>query len=350
MKFILYLLPIVLFFSCENESLDEINIESTSELNLADTFDIYTYGPDTTYSRKIQIQDTIAYLANSDGKIYAVNLIDRTVNKTEDIGLSELRDLHLTTTNIIALQAGNGFKILKTNKDFRLKNQRIIQNNGSDTSFMDGFSFRRFNGVTMGDPEDGIFQIYTTGMAGEFWKKYPTDINAIEGEAGYAASGSTIQMINDSTFYWVSGGSQNRFFKCNFNGNYLERALPIVSGEGAGPFSMHFTNAKNGVIVGGDYVNSDARDSISAYTEDGGNTWHISETAPQGYRSSVVATKDGNLLICSGRNGIDYSTDGGKNWIPFSTQPLFSLTVHHTYLYGTMKSGKFCRIDLSLFK
>jgi hypothetical protein len=38
---------------------------------------------------------------------------------------------------------------------------------------------------------------------------------------------------------------------------------------------------------------------------------------PNGYRSGVCAHKRGKIWICTGPNGSDYSTDGGKNWKPF---------------------------------
>lgn len=353
MRHLLILLIISALSSCK-ESITSIEVSKLEpeipDFGIVDTFEIFKYGPDSTYSRKIQVEESVVYLANSDGRIYVYNLTDSSTNRTEDLHLSELRDLHLTPNHILALQSGNGFKILKTDKNFNLTNQYIIDRFGSDTSFMDGFSFTKFNGVVMGDPEDDIFQIYITRLDNEIWKKYPTDIKAFDGEAGYAASGSNIQMINDSLFYWVSGGSHNRFFKCNFDGKYMISQLPIITGEGAGPFSMYFSDSKNGVVVGGDYVNSEKRDSISAFTSDAGNNWKVSTTPPKGYRSSVVGTKDGDLLVCSGRNGIDFSRDGGDNWVPFSTQPLFSLTIHESYVYGTMKSGQFCRFPIKLLK
>lgn len=48
-------------------------------------------------------------------------------------------------------------------------------------------------------------------------------------------------------------------------------------------------------------------------TEDGGKTWKAPNTAPHGYRSCVEYLSKKTILTC-GLNGVDYSSDDGKNW------------------------------------
>jgi photosystem II stability/assembly factor-like uncharacterized protein len=71
-------------------------------------------------------------------------------------------------------------------------------------------------------------------------------------------------------------------------------------------------DAKNGVIVGGNYEKpNDITDNL-AFTSDGGKTWKLGKGL-NGYRSGV-AYIDRNTLIAVGASGSDLTTDGGKRW------------------------------------
>ena len=71
-------------------------------------------------------------------------------------------------------------------------------------------------------------------------------------------------------------------------------------------------DAKNGVIVGGNYEKpNDITDNL-AFTNDGGKTWKLSKGL-NGYRSGV-AYIDKKTIIAVGASGSDLSTDGGKTW------------------------------------
>ncbi len=83
---------------------------------------------------------------------------------------------------------------------------------------------------------------------------------------------------------------------------------------------MAFRDAMNGVIVGGDYQKEKESNANFAITSDGGQTWKLGSQLP-GYRSAVSYVPTGGRwdLIACGPSGSDYSSDGGRTWIPIDS-------------------------------
>ncbi len=105
---------------------------------------------------------------------------------------------------------------------------------------------------------------------------------------------------------------------------------PLFQGrESAGIFSIPFFDDRHGVIVGGDYLEQDARARTAAWTEDGGRSWTLAEVQPGGYRSCAAALSDGGF-VCTGPNGTDWSRDGGRTWQPLRGADAALLPGFHT--------------------
>ena len=73
------------------------------------------------------------------------------------------------------------------------------------------------------------------------------------------------------------------------------------------------------IVVGGDFTTKDSTSKNCVITIDGGKTFSTPVTAPHGYRSCVEYVKKKTWISC-GLNGIDISTDEGKNWEWISTE------------------------------
>src|SRR5678816_1952516 len=69
---------------------------------------------------------------------------------------------------------------------------------------------------------------------------------------------------------------------------------PLKSGPSSGIFSIAFRDAKNGVIVGGDYTKEKEAVENVAITNDGGATWTLG-SGLSGFRS-VVAYAEGTVV------------------------------------------------------
>ena len=67
------------------------------------------------------------------------------------------------------------------------------------------------------------------------------------------------------------------------------------------------------IVVGGDFDAKDAVEKNCFITSNGGKTFTAPVTPPHGYRSCVEYLYKKNW-ICCGLNGVDVSSDEGKNW------------------------------------
>lgn len=190
--------------------------------------------------------------------------------------------------------------------------------------FLDGLGFwDKKNGIIFGDPIQGKMQLLKTTDAGETWKNISSNLKQTlaEGEAGFAASGTTIKTLPGGKVWISSGGTtSNIYYSSDYGDHWSVFKCPIWQGESTtGPFSIDFYDAKNGIVVGGNYVKDKANDNNVLLTHDGGKTWIKPVTPVLGFRSGVTyLTKQ--ILVATGTSGTDVSTDGGQHWKHVSDQ------------------------------
>lgn len=209
-------------------------------------------------------------------------------------------------------------------------------------AFFDSMAFwDKEHGIAVSDPVDGRFLIITTSDGGRTWKEMPAVgmPQALQGEGAFAASGTCITVEGKRNVWFGTGGPGGaRLFRSTDGGrNWTVAKTPLTSGKSAGIFSVAFWNAKQGVIVGGDYTQEREAKNNVAVTRDGGRTWSLIEgRAPDGYRSCVVfvpATSPTPLLVTVGPSGSDYSVDGGKSWRSLGAEGF------HSTSFKTLSSG-----------
>jgi hypothetical protein len=296
--------------------------------------EIIQYTEDSCKARGIVIKNNILYTANSNGKIYSYNLTTKVIisyeSKSEKI--QELRDIQIIGDEIVAIQSGTtGLAVHLKNNTLEIEKLQIW-----DSVFLDGIDGTNNIAFMMGDPIQNVFSLYKYEK--NKWEKCIGNIAALEGEAGFSASGTNVQVLNDSTFIFVSGGSQSRYFKSSNKGKtWSSKLLPFEQGEGIGAFSVCFKDDLTGVVVGGNYTQPNNKMKNAFYTKDGGKTWEIATISPNGYRSAVHF-KQGVFYTC-GTNGLDYSLDYGKTWFSISKNCFFAMTSDNENLYLTSKNG-----------
>ncbi|HWM11279.1 MAG TPA: hypothetical protein VNO82_18115 [Solirubrobacteraceae bacterium] len=184
---------------------------------------------------------------------------------------------------------------------------------------MDFFAGGR-RGLAMSDPVDGKFRIAATDDFGRSWHVLPDDgmPPAVDGEFGFAASGTCLVASGDRDAWFGSGGGASRVFRSRDRGlTWTVTAAPIPAAEAAGVFSLAFRSPRQGVMVGGDFTAPDNGANASGYTRDG-DTWKPGGDLA-GYRSGVDWL--GSVLIAVGPNGSDVSYDGARRWKAFDTAP-----------------------------
>lgn len=302
------------------------------------------YSDSNCYARGIFLTNNKIYTANSNGKIYLYDLKQSyTIEFDEPENVEELRDICLVNDYIYSMQSGTTGKVLSV--DPLLITPSVTEYNFWKGVFLDGMDFYGNTGFLMGDPVDDYFSLYHTADGGRTWIPCEGKLPAQKGEAGYAASGTNVQVLNDSTFIFVSGGSANNFYKSTDRGKTWSIApIDFNTGEGNGPFSVCFKNEREGVAVGGEWKKPNGAEKTAFYTLDGGKTWKESTLGLRGFRSCVYYKND--VFYSCGSNGIDFSINGGITWRPLLDGNFFAMTSDDKYLYVTGTNATIKKIKL----
>lgn len=297
----------------------------------------YKYGDSLIYSRGICTIGTKLFVGNSNGSLYFINTISEKSNIIfKQDGFIEMRDVEYVDDHIVGMQSGDKGQLVRINLNGGIQ---VIKEKDWDSLFFDAMDFHGNRGFLMADPTEGRFNLFHTNDGGLTWERTKADVPAMKEEAGFAASGTNVQVLNDSTYVFISGGEISKFYKSTNNGDsWDEVVLPYYPGKSTGPYSICFANDSIGVMVGGDYRDPAIRLNTSFYTRDGGESWFNSIDTPRGYRSCVFFKN--NIFYACGRNGIDYSENNGQDWIPFADGTFFALTSIENNLIATERDGR----------
>lgn len=308
--------------------------------------EIISYSNENIHARGIECVKNKLLLACNNGYLYAYDLTKKQailLNPLENA--PELRDVAHTNNQLITMQSGDEGLVIQT--DWEGKSSTSFYLKTADKKelknvFLDGIAIENKLGFLMGDPIDGYFTLYYSSNTCKNWKPCFGRIKAFDGEAGFAASGSTVQ-IHDGVFYFVSGGLKSRIhFSRNKGKTWESIEIPFESKESAGPFSLAIKDKLNLLVVGGDYTKASGIEKNCFLTKDGGKTWQACTTPPSGYRSCVIYT-DGIYYAC-GTNGMDYSQDGGQTWQNFNDFNTFSMAFDNQYIYASSINGKVIKL------
>lgn len=240
----------------------------------------------------------------------------------------DFRDIETFGKNdAVVLSAGSPAVILRTSDGG--KNWQEVYRNERPDIFLNGFDFQGKTGFAYGDPIDGNFQLLKSTNKGKKWSDVTEHMYLIadEGEIGFAASGTGIQVLNDNV--WIgTGGKYSSLFRRNEKALTMDKKdVPLLSGkQSTGIFSIAFWDDNTGVVVGGDYMQEKDNENNVLLTFDGGDSWKKPHTPVSGFRSAV-AYLDAMTLVATGPSGIDLSIDGGANWQNISTQGFHTIAV-----------------------
>lgn len=308
--------------------------------------DTLRFAADSSYSRSItRLREDILVIGTSKS---GVILLNEETGSLSTIGAphpdGEFRDLLVRDKkSIYAMISGDNGHVQRF---YSLVKSPSIQNTGV---FYDDLVLTRQGFIILGDPVDDHFFLRYVQESGKHAETTLPKIASIPGEACYAGSGTTAQLVGKNDYCFVSGGGNAaRFhrFSLKDTTTYFVKDLPMAKGDGAGPFSVCFTDSKNGAIVGGNYLQPNDTIGTAVYSIDGGKNWLPSTKQPRGYRCCVAGNS--HLLFCAGSNGIDYSTDGGKTWHFFDKGYFCALLLEKNTLYATSNKGYCIRYKINL--
>jgi len=265
------------------------------------------------------VTDQVFWVSGSNGVVGKTVDAGKTWNWFKPKGYEKLdfRDIEaFDEKQAIIVNAGSPAYILKTIDGGQTWTE---QYKNTDTAiFLDGLGFYdKNNGIIFGDPIKDKMQLLKTSNAGATWEDISGNlkISLAKGEAGFAASGTTVKTLKGGKVWISTGGSvSNIYYSPDYGRNWKIYKCPIVQGETTtGPFSMDFYNEKTGIVVGGNYVKDKDNSNNILLTSDGGQTWRKPVTPVFGYRSGVTYVNR-NTLVATGTSGTDVSFDGGLNW------------------------------------
>ena len=296
------------------------------------------------HARGIAVKGHFIYLGHNNGEVIRYDLKNgksKSLNAKDTF--PEIRDIALHKHSIYAMQSADYSSILKLSRfGNAMKRINLITLELEPQLFLDGMAIENKEAFVMGDPVGNKFSLFHSNDL-KHWERITPTLPSFDGEAGFAASGSTVQ-IRNGVYYFVSGGEKSRFFRSKDKGlTWIQSELPFKSNNASGAFSLAMKDTNNGIVVGGDYLAPNSRENVCFITKDGGITWNASTSGPFGYRSCVYYT-DGVYYSC-GTNGIDYSKDNGTTWIQLSNENCFSLCSDNKFVYASSTNGRILRIS-----
>jgi photosystem II stability/assembly factor-like uncharacterized protein len=236
----------------------------------------------------------------------------------ETLDFRDVEAFDADTAYLLSIGEGDRSRIYKTTDGGG--HWQLQFTNHNPKAFFDAMAFWDADrGVAVSDSVDGRFVIIRTTDGGASWKEIPPEKlpPALAGEGAFAASGTCISAQGRNNA-WIATTAARVLRSTDGGDSWQVATTPIPSGQSsAGIFSIAFKDAKNGVIVGGDYKKEgEARDNV-AMTSDGGRTWKLAKgPLPGGFRSAVAYTPGASTAVAVGPSGSDYSLDGGASWVP----------------------------------
>lgn len=177
----------------------------------------------------------------------------------------------------------------------------------------------------LSDPVGGKFLLLAT-TDGAHWQELPQDQMpaALPKEGAFAASNSSLLLYDKAEIYFVTGGAAARVFHSKDLGQtWSVKETPMLSGK---PSEGIFSMVRAGdtlVVVGGDYSEAKRNEKTAAYSSDEGETWHLAEELPAGFRSSVDTYDAGFVAV--GPTGAETSRDGVR-WTKIDAPELNAVT------------------------
>ncbi|MCF8449715.1 MAG: hypothetical protein K9G49_07565 [Taibaiella sp.] len=259
----------------------------------------------------------------------------------------------LDANNAVIANAGSPAYILRTSDGGA--NWQLVYKNTDSAAFIDGADFWNDRcGIMHGDPINGRPLLLYTRNGGRTWKERwkwnSPKMN--EGEASFAASGTSIRCLMNWTVVIATGGKTSKLLLSRNRGRrWRTIPTPMLGGANStGIYSfMPWHSVWHWLIAGGDYKHDTVQTANFFYSPNKGKKWLAPEQTTRGYRECIAAISDHakrdrvRAMFAVGPTGIDISTDGGINWKPLSDEKGFHVikpSSDHNGMFLAGSNGK----------
>ncbi len=192
------------------------------------------------------VNEDVVWTSGSQGKVYVsldggANWGQRSVPECED---TEFRSLHAWDAERALVfdvsPLGRGYMTTNGGETWEL-----VYKSPNEGAFFNSVKFANHKqGIAISDPMDEKVFVIKTEDGGRKWKRLPTLPLAVKGEINFAASNSCVAYLPSGEIFIATGGTKSRILTSYDQGeswNYAE--TPVMTGESAGLFSVHFTNS-----------------------------------------------------------------------------------------------------------
>src|SRR5438552_2374497 len=155
--------------------------------------------------------------------------------------------------------------------------------NQNPLAFYDAFAFwTPHRGILHSDSVNGVFPDFRT-TNGMTWQDISNNMPpALPGEFSFASSGTCVTTQGGRNAWICTGGSDIARILATRDGGDTWNAYntPLVSSPSAGAFTVDFRDPHNGIVGGGDLDPGDPNNARTAISNDGGQTWTLTNPPP----------------------------------------------------------------------
>ncbi|WP_407698554.1 WD40/YVTN/BNR-like repeat-containing protein [Streptomyces calvus] len=280
--------------------------------------------PDVRFRGLSAVSRDTAWLAGTRGTVLRTTDGGRSWRNVSPPGAGELqfRDVEAFDARravVLAIGEGEASRVYRTDDGGATWTESF--RNTDARAFYDCLTFfDHRHGLAMSDPVDGRFRILSTRDGGRSWTVLP-DAGmppALEGEAGFAASGQCLVSSGQKDVWLATGGAARArvLHSADRGRTWTAADAPIPGGDPArGVFALAFRDRAHGLAVGGDFRPDQASSDAAAHTADGGRTWQPAGTSPPAYRSGVAwLPHSRTAALAVGPTGTDLTNDAGRTW------------------------------------
>ncbi|MEQ8143288.1 oxidoreductase [Streptomyces sp. OP7] len=283
-----------------------------------------TGAPDVRFRGLAAVSRTTAWAAGTLGTVLRTTDGGRTWRDVSPPGAEALqfRDIEAFDARravVLAIGEGEDSRVYRTDDGGATWTEAF--RNPDPRAFYDCLTFfGPRHGLAMSDPVDGKFRILSTRDGGRSWAVLPDTgmPPALDGEAGFAASGQCLVSSGPKDVWLATGGAARArvLHSADRGRTWTVTDTTIPAGDPArGVFALAFRDRHHGLAVGGDFNPGQASPDAAARTSDGGRTWRHAAGSPPAYRSGVAWLPHSRTdALAVGPTGTDLTTDGGRTW------------------------------------